>query len=190
MRSVVTRAQLQEVPTDGIARLAAIVLALTLGWAGVAKAVRFVPWRSSLVGYRLPRSVFPFVLLGLPILELATAALLLTSYTRTGAAMALALVAAFSAAIVRARAITGDRVPCGCFGETKTRDYRSMLVRNAALALAAAVVMVRGEGGGPLQGFAPPRAGELLPAALVIVGVAFVALVAWQAALMSRGHRR
>jgi hypothetical protein len=99
-------------------------------------------------------------------------------------------VAAFSAAIVRARAITGDRVPCGCFGSTTTRDYRSMLVRNAALALAAAVVMVRGEGGGPLQGFAPPRAGELLPAALVVVGVVFVAFIAWQAALMTRGHRR
>jgi hypothetical protein len=65
-----------------------------------------------------------------------------------------------------------------------------MLVRNAALALAAAVVVVRGDGGGPLEGFAPPRASEFLPAVLVVVGVVFVGFIAWQAALMTRGHRR
>jgi hypothetical protein len=161
-----------------------------LGWAGVAKAARFVSWRSSLVGYRLPRSLFPIVLMGLPVVELATAGLLLTSYARVGAALALALLSAFSAAVVRAHAITGDRVPCGCFGQLKTRDYRLILARNVLLAIAAAIVIIRGEGGGPLEGFAPPRAGELLPAVLVVVGVVFVGFIAWQAALMSRGHRR
>lgn len=161
-----------------------------MGWAGIAKAVRFVAWRSSLVGYRLPRSAFPVVLIGLPVVELGTAALLLSPLSRAGAAVALALVSAFSAAVVRARAIAGNRVPCGCFGGLKTRDYRLMLVRNAVLGLAAAVVMIRGEAGSPLHGFAPPRANELLPAALVVLGVVFIGFVAWQAALMSRGHRR
>ncbi|MGH2806099.1 MAG: MauE/DoxX family redox-associated membrane protein [Actinomycetota bacterium] len=173
-----------------MARVAALSLALTLGWAGLAKALRFVPWRSSLVGYRLPRGLFPFVLIGLPIVELGTAALLLTSYARAGAAVALALVSSFSATVVRARAIAGDRVPCGCFGGMKTRDYRLMLVRNAVLGLAAAAVMIRADGGSPLHGFAPPRASELLPAGLVVLGVVFIGFVAWQAALMSRGHRR
>lgn len=78
----------------------------------------------------------------LPILEAASAALILLPVTsRIGAAMALVQLAAFTTAIaVSLRA--GRRPPCHCFGSRSARPIGpDSLVRNAALMLLGVVVL-------------------------------------------------
>ncbi|MDQ3940196.1 MAG: hypothetical protein M3238_02470 [Actinomycetota bacterium] len=165
-------------------------MSATFGWAAVLKVARFGSWRAALVRYRLPATVFSVALVAVPLFEASAVALLLFGSTPVGAALSLALLSTFSWAVVRARAISGDRVPCGCFGRLEERDYRTMLLRNAALGLAAAAVLIRGGDSNALSGFALPRADEAVPALLVVVGVALIAWLGWQAAATARGQRR
>ena len=156
------------------------MLAVTFGWAAAAKVIRFASWRRALLRYRLTRGVFAAAVAGVPAAEAAIALAIVIGLARPGAALAIALLSAFTAAIARARAITGDKVPCGCFGKMTERDYRVVLGRNVLLAMAAAVVLLRAGTHSPLEGLAAPQPSEVVPAALVVAGIALIVWVASQ----------
>jgi hypothetical protein len=175
---------------DATSLAAGVVLAGTFAWAGAAKVIRFVRWRDALHALALPGPVQAAALLGVPAAEAAVVAAIGTGAAKAGAAGALALLAAFSLVIFSARRTHGRRVPCGCFGNASTRDASIMLVRNAALALCAAVVLVGPDDPGLAGRAGMPDAAELWPAALVGVGVAAAALVLWQVDAAARRARR
>lgn len=147
---------------------------VTFGWAAAAKVFRFGSWRGALLRYRLPAPAFAAAAVVVPVAEVAIAVSIVAGLARPGAALTIALLSAFTAAIARARAITGDKVPCGCFGKMTERDYRVVLGRNVLLGMAAAVVLLRAGDHSPLEGFAAPQAAEIVPAALVVTGIALI----------------
>ena len=166
--------------------LVPFLLGVAFFWAAVAKASRPSAWRAALLGYRLPpRAVAPVLVL-VPLVEVVAGVLLASggNGTKAGAALSVALLAAFSLAVLRGRRVHGDRLPCGCFGGGGSRDYRLMLVRNAFLgAVAAAILLVPAVARYELQ---PPDSAQVLPALLVAAGLA---LVAWLVTTMSRAGR-
>ncbi len=165
--------------------VAALLLAAAFGWAAVAKIARLSAWREALAGYRLPEKVELAARPLIPVGEGLVAVMLLAGgdVGKAGAAFGVALLSAFSLAVLRARRLHGDRLPCGCFGGSGHRDYRSMLVRNAVLgALAAAVLL--GVGSFEIEA---PDASQAIPAALAALGLA---LVAWLVVAAARAARR
>ena len=156
-------------------------------WAGVAKVTAYSRWKAVLARYGLPSGVRavagPFV----PALEVATAITIAFFSARVGAAAACALLAAFSLAILRARAINGDRLPCGCFGGSESRHYTTMMWRNAFLVVLAALVL-RAQPAVDVVGPSLPQGGEWIAAGLVAVGGALVLWMAWQVSSAFR-HR-
>ena len=155
-------------------RIVALGLSATFAWSAIVKLFRAGEWRGALGGYRLPRFMELGARFGVPAAEALIAAALLSGAVRLGAAASLALLAAFSIAILRARSLQGDKLSCGCFWRTKKRDYRLSLVRNAALALLAALLLARGEDVSPLQGFAAPSGSEVIAFVLVVAGIFFI----------------
>ena len=167
--------------------LVPFLLALAFFWAAIAKASRPSGWRSALLGYRLPRGTVTPALVLVPVAEIAAGVLLSVGgvSSKAGAALAVSLLGAFSLAVLRARRLQGDRLPCGCFGGSRSRDYRLMLVRNGFLGLvAAAILLVPRVARYELE--APP-ASQLLPAVLVGLGVV---LIAWLVTTVSKGAGR
>lgn len=163
-----------------------LVLALTFGWAVVAKLVHWGSWTQSLGAYGFPERTRPLVGVLVPVAELAVAALVLAGPIRVGLAAALLLVSAFSFGILRARSLQGDQLPCGCFGRTEERDYRLLLIRNALLGTLAGIALVAGTSESVVSLAEVPSSSELLPAVLVTGGVALVSWLAWQAISMKR----
>lgn len=155
-----------------VAEVGPWVLALVFGWAAGAKVARFGAWREILSGYGLPRPLETIVLTTLPVLEATVVMLALSGRTRESAALAGGLLIAFCAAILRARSRQGRRLRCGCFGRSKTRDYRSLLLRNLAVGVVTGSVFLTDSGRPLLEGFRGPRLGEAVPAFLVVVGLA------------------
>ena len=164
---------------DTVLRLASLALALLFAWSALAKMVRFAEWSALLRRYGLPRSLEATARLLVPLSELAVSVSLLLGALRLGAAAALLLLAAFSLGILRARSLQGDKLPCGCFGKTKTRDYRLTLVRNAALGLLSAIVLLSGEDGSPLSGFAAPSGSEVWAVLAIAVGCGLIGWMLW-----------
>ncbi|HEX2057777.1 MAG TPA: MauE/DoxX family redox-associated membrane protein [Actinomycetota bacterium] len=163
------------------------LLAVAFVWAAIAKVTRFPAWRSALSGYSLPATAVAPALVIVPLLELATAFLLARGgdATKAGAALSVALLGAFSLAVLRARRLQGDRLPCGCFGGSGSRDYRLILVRNAALGtVAAAILLVRDVARYEIDA---PAASQVVPAALAATGLA---LIAWLVVAFGHGARR
>lgn len=160
-------------------RVFALALSVIFAWSALAKFIRFDKWRAVLAGYRLPAPLELGARLLVPAVEVAVAVSLVTGAVRLGAASSLLLLAAFSIAILRAKALQGDKLPCGCFGKTKTRDYRFSLMRNAGLAVIAAALLFRGEDGSPLDGLATPSGSEGIAAFLVIAGSTLTAWMVW-----------
>jgi hypothetical protein len=158
-----------------LAQLAAAALALVFAIAAAAKLGRPGRWREMLRGYRLPGPAARTGAVVVPALEAAVAVLVVAGRGREGAALAMALVVAFSAAILRARSVSGPRIPCGCFGGRRTLDYRTLVARNAGLALAGATVLARGGQVRALDALDLPSAGEIVPALLALLGAAALA---------------
>lgn len=146
------------------------LLVLCFSWAGLAKLIRFGRWRAALGGYGFSGDVEKVVALGVPFAELGVVALVVLGSARAGGALVLALVALFSLAILQARRVRGDRVPCGCFGGRSERDYRLLLMRNATLGAAAGVMLLLGREGA-VRAFPAPGAGDALPAVLTVGGI-------------------
>lgn len=162
------------------------LLAAAFVWAAVAKLGRFSAWRDALAGYRLPEAIAVPAGVVVPVAELAAAFLLALGgdATRAGAALTVALLAAFSLAVLRARRLRGDRLPCGCFGGSGSRDYRLMLVRNAFLgAVAGAVLLVPAVARYELE---TPASSQVVPAVLAAAGVV---LIGWLAVSVGRTGR-
>lgn len=167
-----------------LATVAAWAVTATFAWAALAKSLDRRAWTAAVSGFGFRGAAARLVMVAVPLAEVVIVALFLLGYLEIGAALTLALVASFSGAIVRARAIEkSDRVPCGCFGGAQRVDYRLLLARNAGLAgLGALVLLARGP-----SSLALPRGTELVPTALVVVaGV----LVVWMASAAATSLRR
>lgn len=167
-----------------LATVAAWVLTGTFAWAAVAKFVRTDAWPRAVANLGFGGVMARVLMMAVPLAELGIVALFFLGAVRPAAALTLALIASFSAAIVRARAgRKSDRVPCGCFGGDGEYDYRLLLARNGAIATLAGSVLLAPPG----VSLAPPAGMDLLPTALVVIaGV----LVAWMAAQTSSSLRR
>jgi hypothetical protein len=160
--------------------VAAAVLAIAFGAAAAVKVVRPGPWRRSLRALRLPSAVERVAGPAVPAVEVVLAALPFLGLASTAGFASLVVLGLFSAAIVVGRLRVGRRLDCGCFGATSARDSRLLLARNGALAVAAALAWQGGVDdpvGGPLG---TPTGAEVLPAALVALGLA---LAVWVAAV-------
>jgi hypothetical protein len=152
--------------------LAAELLALVFAWAAIAKALRFRRWRGQIRGYRLPAA--GSLAVAVPLAEAAVPGLVVGGFPIAAGALALGLLAGFSATILRARRLHGDRLPCGCFGGDGRRDYRLLLARNLVLGAVAAAALADPARHpwadvGPIQ---------LLPVVLLAVGFAVTAFLA------------
>ena len=167
------------------ARLISFSLGLVFAWAAVAKLVGFPAWRTALAGYRLPETLQGPLAVLVPLAELGLAAAYFLGATRIAAAATLAVLMLFSLVIVRARNLQGSRLPCGCFGSNKQRDYRTLLARNTVLAAGAGALLVHGR---DVPGYpTAPSDDAWLAAALVVLGLA---LVVWVLVSVRSGMRR
>jgi len=168
-----------------LATVAAWGLTATFAWAAAAKVLRADAWPGSVAAFGFSGSSARVVVVSVPVAEVTIVALFAVGIVRPAAALTLALVAAFSAAVVRARTTRMDnRVPCGCFGGSGETDYRLLLGRNLALLLLAALILMSPRD----VSLAPPTGGDLLPAVLVVVGGVVLVWTAVQTA--SSFHRR
>ena len=161
---------------------AASVLAIAFGWSAAAKLVMPVVWRRTLAAQALPRGTTRLAAAAVPAVEAVVPAAVILGAPAVAGAIALVSLVCFSAAIVRARVRHGrDAVACGCFGGSRSRDYRLLLARNAGLAVAA----VAGLAASPVHvGWWPgtPESGEALPFAVATSAVAVAVLTAWRSA--------
>ena len=169
-------------------RIAALLLGFLFLWAAAAKALRWQAWARALTTYSLGRWQ-SLVRVAVPAAELIVGILLVAGPARVGAALALSMLAAFCLAVLRARALRGDRLPCGCFGGDERRDYRTMLLRNSLLGGLAAIVLLS-ETELALDEVQVPGAGEALPAILVGLGVLLAAWVARETILSTKRGKR
>ena len=171
---------------ETVARIAPLLLALAFAWAAVAKLSGLERWRTALAGYGLPGPIERPTAALVPIAELAVAFVTIAVSVRLGALVALAMLALFSVAILRARSIKGDRLPCGCFGGSAVRHYTTMMLRNAALGTLAVIVFFSAGDTGDVSA-SVPAASDVLPAVLVLAGVA---LIGWVGVQTSRSLQR
>ena len=125
--------------------VARCTLAAVLLLAGITKLFSPAATRDSAQAFGLPRALARLVAPLLPLLELATALLLLGDRTATvGSWLAVALMAAFT--LVVALAVARRRsVACNCFGTFSAEPVsRRTLVRNVALLTASGAVAAAG----------------------------------------------
>jgi hypothetical protein len=173
----------------GVAPAAAALLALVFGWSAAAKLAAPGRWRQTSAAYGLPEGLDVVARAAVPALELGVATAAVLGLVPVAGAMALVLLTAFSAAIVRVRLGGARDVACGCFGGTRRRDYRLLLARNLLLAAAAVAALrspTRSRSGWP----GLPQAGEFLPFALASGALVVTALTAWRTAIwLGRGRR-
>lgn len=172
---------------ETIARIGSVLLAGAFGWAALAKLTDLGRWRSVLGRYGLPSLVVAIATPAVPLGELGIAVTTVTVSARGGAIAAIGALVMFSLAIVRARSISGDRLPCGCFGGSAERHYQTMMLRNAGLGTLAAIVLLSR---GDLEPALPPvpSTGEVLPALLALAGTILIGWIAWHAATSLRSH--
>jgi hypothetical protein len=161
--------------------VAGLLLAAVFAWAGLIKLARPTAWRSALQAYALPPKVRPVAARIVPAAEIGVAAVLAFGALRLGSAAALAMLGAFSIAILRARRFHGSTLPCGCFGAVRSRPVRHLLARNALLAALGVVAMLAPWGGAPI---ALPGTSQILPALLTAAGAGLVALAAREVAAL------
>jgi hypothetical protein len=157
---------------DRASGLAAELLAAVFAWAAVVKVLRFRRWRTEVAGYRLPAEGLVGAVV--PLAETAVPVLVVSGFPAAAAILGLALLAAFSGAILRARRLQGDRLPCGCFGGRKRRDYRLLLARNLALGVVAMAALADPTRR-PWTEIGPA---EMLPILLLGVGLAVTGFLA------------
>lgn len=172
---------------DTLTYVSSAVLAVTFAWSAMYKFVRPSTWRAALDIYALGAVLSTAAWILVPLAEFAVVALLAVGVVAPGGALAAALLAAFCAGLLRARAREGDRLPCGCFGGRQRRDYRLLLLRNVMLLAPAVWLMTAARGGDPTS----LSAADALPATLVVIGLIVIGWMATQAfgAMRQRGDR-
>ena len=169
--------------TDALRFFAALLLALTFLWSGAVKVGRAARWLEALGVYRVPRRFEPLVFVAVPVAEVAVAGLIVIGATKPAGALSVALLCVFCVALLRARRLEGDRLPCGCFGGTKEHDYRLLLARNLMLLVPAIVLMVSGN----TSIRTVPDSIDPIPAALIVLGIG---VIGWTAFEVTRALRR
>ncbi len=160
---------------EAVLRVAALVLALSFAWAALAKMLSWSRWRSTLSAYEFEGGFAGMLAIAVPAAEAMIPVLFLAAAAHTAAVLVLVLLAGFSLAVLRARRLRGTRLACGCFGGSKERDYRVLLARNALLGVAAAVSLRAEHEVLGLRVLGAPSAGDLLPLALTVIGIAAIA---------------
>jgi len=160
-----------------VGALAAAGLALTFGAAAVVKLGRGAARRRTLGSYGLPARASRVVGFGVPAVELGIAALVLAGLGSSAGLLSIVALLAFSGAIVLGRVRAGRRLECGCFGGSGTWDYRLLLARNLALAGVAFVAWRAGEDAPLVRSLGEPAGADVLPVALVVLGLALAAWV-------------
>jgi uncharacterized membrane protein YphA (DoxX/SURF4 family) len=179
--------------SDAAVSILSVALALVFAWAGIAKLVRYPDWTSALVAYNLPDHVRKLAAVVVPVAELSVVAFVVAGFTRVGAALTIALIAGFSFVLARARAsgegLEDGRLPCGCFGKAKARDYRLMLLRNALIGGIAAALLLSARNTPFLEGLSAPERRELLPALLGLAGVLLGGWLIYESAVSLKGRR-
>jgi hypothetical protein len=176
--------------TPGVAsapgEVAAAILAVAFGAAAAAKVAGARSWRRSLASYRLPAAVERIAGPSVPAVEIVLAAMPFVGLVSSAGLASLVVLGLFSAAIVAGRIRVGRRLDCGCFGASSARDYRVLLVRNGALAVAAVVAWQKGVDDSLGGALGMPSGPDLLPAALVLLGLGLAAWVAVQTLVVVR----
>jgi len=158
---------------DWLALLARLLLAVVFLVAGVGKLADRRGSRQAIVDFGVPRRFAPPVAVGLPLVELAIAALLIPAATaRWGALAALGLLGIFTAGIAINLA-RGKRPNCHCFGQLHSAPIGwSTVLRNGLLAALAGLVIWQGGANPDIASLA----GESGPAVWIALGVAVTAL--------------
>ena len=155
-----------------VGALAAATLALTFVAAAVAKLARRATWRRTLGSYGLRPGATRLAGFGVPAVEFGIAALVLAGLGSSAGLLSLVALVVFSGGILLGRVRAGRRLECGCFAGSGTRDYRLLLARNLTLA-GVAFVAWRVEEDAPLMRSLEETSGaDLLPVALVVLGLA------------------
>ena len=165
-----------------------LILLAVLSVAGVAKLADRDGAREAVRGFGVPVGLSGPVATALPIAELGAAVLLIPSATaRIGAALAVALMLIFAAAIIRSLA-RGEAPDCHCFGALHSEPAGPRtLVRNLLLAVGAGVVLAGGPGTSATHWVGDLHAGG---AVLMLLGAALAATVIGGGALVLRLLRR
>jgi len=189
--SIVLVATVLEVRTidapSEVGALAAAALTLTFGAAAVAKLARGAKWRRTLGSYGLRSGATRLAGFGVPAVELGISALVLAGLGSSAGLLSLVALVAFSGGVVVGRVRAGRRLECGCFGGSGIRDYRLLLARNLALAGVAFVAWRAGEDAPLVRALGETAGADLLPVALVVLGLA---LAVWVGAVAFAGEGR
>ena len=162
----------RRLPRGDVGEVAAAALAVAFAWAAVSKVASWRSWRRALSGYGLPAGGERIAAVGVPVAETTVPLLVLLGFPQAAGVVAIALLIAFSGAILAARARRGDRLPCGCFGGARVREYRAMLARNTLLAAVGSVAALGASDATVQSRIAAPGREDLLPAAIVAVSLA------------------
>jgi hypothetical protein len=170
-----------------VGAFAAAVLALAFGAAAVAKLARRAAWRRTLGSYGFRSGASRLVGFGVPGVELGIAATVLMGLASSAGLLSIVSLVAFSGAIVARRVRAGRRLECGCFGSSGVLDYRLLLARNLALAGVAFVAWRVGEDAPLVRALGETAGADLLPVALVVLGLA---LAVWVGAVAFAGEGR
>lgn len=170
-----------------VGTLAAAALAVTFGAAAVAKLARQTAWRRTLGSFGLRPGATRLAAFGVPAVEVGIAAIALAGLGSSAGLASIVALGAFSGAIVLGRVRAGRRLECGCFGGSSTRDYRLLLARNLGLAAVAFVAWRAGEDARLVRSLGEPGGADLLPVALVVLGLA---LAVWVGAVAVAGVAR
>lgn len=161
--------------------LSQLVLIVVFAVAGVAKLADLGGTRRAVESFGVPSRLAPAAAVLLPLAELAVAVALVPSATaRWGALAAIALLLAFSVAIVRVLR-RGTAVDCNCFGGlAQTEVGRGTLVRNALLGLLAVFVAAGGESVGAFGWATAPAPGDRLAIVLLVGAVFGLCVFCWR----------
>lgn len=162
------------------------LLAGTFAWAAAAKLIRRERWAEALRAQRLPRPIEALAERLIPLSEATVVVLLLLGRVRAGAALALLLLTAFALALLRARRFEDGALPCGCFGGRSRRSLSWLLGRNAGLGILAVLTLWAGA---PVTPPPMPRAGELIPASLAVLGAALATRLLLRAVSLLNAER-
>jgi thiol-disulfide isomerase/thioredoxin/uncharacterized membrane protein YphA (DoxX/SURF4 family) len=121
-----------------------LILAILFLVAGLAKLADRRGSQIAITDFGLPAWLATPLGIGVPLAELATAALLLSATAWWGAVSALTLLLSFSAAII-VNLLRGRTPDCHCFGELRAKPIsRSTLARNGVLAAMSAFLITLG----------------------------------------------
>ena len=160
-------------------QILAAVLSVVFAWSACAKLLRLQDWFAALAAYRLPPLLERTARVAVPVVELLVPAFFVAGNVGAGAALVVALVGTFSLAVLRARSREGDRLPCGCFGKAKVRDYRLLLVRNSILGAMAAGLLLAGGDVALFDGVGAPSSSEFVPVTLSVMGLLAAGWAVW-----------